>query len=183
MMEFDNYRLRLIQMSDAKRLLNLIESNRDRLLKYFPITSSSIIDQETATSYISKQINETNKKEFFAYLIEEKNSNELVGMYILKSFNWRIPKCELAYFIDKNHEGKGIVRKATKRIIDHCFEDLKLNKIWIETGEDNIGSKQIAVKNGFKLEGLLRQNFRDFHGNLINIEYYGFTKEDWKSNQ
>ncbi len=181
MIEFDDYRLQLIQLSDAKRLLNLIDSNRDRLLKYFPITSSSITDLETATSYISKQIQETNNKEFFGYLIEEKNSNELLGMYILKSFNWRIPKCELAYFIDKNHEGKGIVRKATKRIIDHCFEELKLNKVWIETGEDNFSSKKIALKNGFKLEGLLRKNFRDSHNNLINIEYYGLTIEDWQS--
>lgn len=181
-MEFDNYRIQLLQLSDAKRLLNLIDSNRDRLLKYFPITSSSVTDLETATSYITKKIHDTNNKEFFGFLIEEKTTNELVGMYILKNFNWRIPKCELAYFIDKNHEGKGIVSKITKGMIDHCFEDLKMNKIWIETGEDNIGSKTVALKNGFKLEGLLRNNFRDFHGNLINIEYYGLTLEDWENN-
>ena len=104
-------------------------------------------------------------------------------MFILKSINWRVPKCELAYFIDKNNEGKGIISGITKVMVDFCFNELNMNKIWIETGEDNFGSKAIALKNGFKMEGLLRNNFRDSDGNLMNIEYYGLTIEDWKANQ
>ena len=34
------------------------------------------------------------------------------------------------------------------------------------------GSENLALKNGFKLEGLLRHNFRDNEGNLLNLEYY-----------
>ena len=181
MIEFENYRLRLLHLNDAEGLFNLIETNRDRLLKYFPITSSSVTDLETAKTYIADKIKRSINKDFFGYLIEEISSNELVGLYILKNFNWRVPKCELAYFIDKNHEGKGIVTKVTHEMIDYCFNQLKLSKIWIETGEDNFGSKNIALKNGFKLEGLLRDNFRDSLGNLINIEYYGLTLEDWKN--
>ena len=104
-------------------------------------------------------------------------------MYILKNFDWRVPKCEFAYFIDKSYEGKGIISKVTKVLIDHCFKVLKMSKVWIETGEDNIGSKTIALKNGFKLEGLLRNNFRDAEGNLLNLEYYGLLKEEWENNQ
>ena len=181
MIHLDGYRLRLLQLSDAENLYNLIETNRPRLLKYFPITSSSVTDIETAKSYIIDKIKRANNKDFFGYLIEEKSTNQLAGMYILKSFNWRTPKCELAYFIDQNYEGKGIISKATKKISDHCFETLKMRKIWIETGEDNFGSKTVALKNGFKLEGLLRDNFRDSEGNLINIEYYGLTLQDWKN--
>jgi len=183
MIEIDNLKVRLLSLSDAKNILNLINSNRNRLLKYFPITSYSVTDLETAKVYISKRINDTSNKEFFGYLIEEKLTNDIVGMYILKSFDWRIPKCELAYFIDKKFEGKGIISKVTKIMVDHCFKTLKVNKIWIETGEDNIASKTIALKNGFQLEGLLRNNFRDFEGNLLNLEYYGLLREEWKNNQ
>ncbi len=182
-MEIAEYRLRLVQLTDAKRVLDLIDTNRDRLLKYFPITSSSVTDLQSATMYISKKIQESRNREFYSFLIENKETDELIGMYILKSFNWRVPKCELAYFVDKKYEGKGIVSKITKGIVSHCFNNLKLNKIWIETGEDNFGSKRVALKNGFQLEGLLRNNFRDSEGNLLNIEYYGLTLEDWKNNQ
>lgn len=181
MLEIENYRIRLVQFDDAQRLFKLVDSNRDRLLKYFPITTSGITNLETAKAYVSQKIHEANNKSFFSYLIEEKNTGNLVGMYILKSFNWRIPKCELAYFIDSGSEGKGIISKVTKCIIDFCFTVLKMNKIWIETGTDNIGSKSVALKNGFKLEGLLRNNFRDSDGNLLDIEYYGLTLEDWET--
>ncbi len=182
-MEIDNFRINLVQLDDAQRLLDLISSNRDRLRKYFPITSSSVTNLITSNAYIIQKIKEANNKEFFSYLIEEKSTDNLIGMFILKSINWRVPKCELAYFIDKNNEGKGIVSGITKAMVDFCFNELKMSKIWIETGEDNFGSKAIALKNGFKMEGLLRNNFRDSDGNLMNIEYYGLTKEDWKANQ
>ncbi len=180
MIEIDNLKARLITLADAQDLLNLVNTNRNRLLKYFPLTSSSITDLETATVYISKHIREANNKEFYGYLIEETSTKVIIGMYILKSFDWRIPKCEFAYFIDEKHEGKGITSKVTKAMVDHCFETLKMNKVWIETGEDNIASKTIALKNGFQLEGLLRHNFRDAEGNLINLEYYGLIREDWE---
>ena len=182
-MEIENYRIKLLQLDDAQSLINLIDSNRERLLKYFPITTSSVTNLETASSYIADMVSKAKNKEFFSYLIKDKNTNVIVGMYILKNFEWRIPKCELAYFIDKNHEGKGIVSKVTKGMVDFCFKKLGLNKVWIETGEENFGSKTVALKNGFKLEGLLRQNFRDSDDNLINVEYYGLIKNDWEINQ
>ena len=140
-MEIENYRIKLLQPDDAQKLITLIDSNRDRLLKYFPITTSSVTNLETASSYIEDMVKRASNKEFYSYLIEEKSTETIVGMYILKNFNWRVPKCELAYFIGKNHEGKGIASKITKGVVDFCFTDLKLNKIWIETGEDNMGSK------------------------------------------
>ena len=179
MIAIGNYCLRLMQLGDAEKLLDLIDRNRDRLLKYFPITVSSVTNLRTSNAYISQKTHQANNKEFFAYFIEEKDTGDLIGMYMLKSFNWRIPKCELAYFIDESREGMGIISKITKSMVDHCFSELKMNKIWIETGEDNIASKTIALKNGFKLEGLLRDNFRDFNGNLLNIEYYGLIRADW----
>lgn len=179
MIETELYLLRLVQISDTEKLYDLVDRNRARLLKYFPITTSGISTLESTRSYIAQKISEAAKREFFCYLIEEKNTGDLVGMYILKSFNWRIPKCELAYFIDKKYEGKGIISEITKAIVEHCFTKLNLHKIWIETGTDNLASKSVALKNGFKLEGLLRNNFRDSSGNLIDVEYFGMTLEDW----
>ena len=53
-----------------------------------------------------------------------------------------------------------------------------MNKIFICTSKINFGSQQIALKNGFILEGILRQEFKNGEGILEDINYYGLLNSD-----
>ena len=94
-------------------------------------------------------------------------------MVFIKNIDWRIPKCELGYFIDKSFEGKGIMSKVIDDTISYCFNDLKMEKIFLKIGPENIGSKRIAERKGFVLEGVLRKEFRLETNELVDVEYYG----------
>ena len=82
--------------------------------------------------------------------------------------------------ISKDFEGKGIISKAISEVIGFCFNELKMNKIFICTSKINFGSQQIALKNGFVQEGTLRQEFKNFEGILEDINYYGLLKSDYE---
>ena len=84
------------------------------------------------------------------------------------------------YFIDTDFEGKGIISKAVSEVISFCFNELKMNKIFICTSKINFGSQQIALKNGFVQEGTLRQEFKNGEGILEDINYYGLLKSDYE---
>jgi RimJ/RimL family protein N-acetyltransferase len=90
-----------------------------------------------------------------------------------------IAKCELAYFIDKEFEGKGIISKAVGKVIGFCFGELMMNKITICTSKINIASQRIALKYGFQEEGILREEFRSGEGVLEDIIYFGLLKKDY----
>jgi ribosomal-protein-serine acetyltransferase len=103
----------------------------------------------------------------------DKSVSKPIGMLFIKSLDWRIPKAELAYYIDKEYEGKGIISKALNNVIEFAFSVLKLNKLYLRVAPDNKGSRKVAEKNSFKIEGTLRNDFKTYEGALIDLLYYG----------
>jgi RimJ/RimL family protein N-acetyltransferase len=175
-MTFDNYILRPLLMKDADQLLDLVTMNRTRISNYLPKTAKAIYDKRSAKVYIREKLRNAKELREFCFLIEDQAEKKLCGAVFLKNFEWSVPKCELGYFIDKNEEGKGITTGALKEIITYCFENLKLNKLFLRTAIDNIGSKKVAEKNGFIEEGILRKDFMTERGELIDVVYYGLIK-------
>lgn len=48
----------------------------------------------------------------FNFGTHEKPSNRLIGHFFLEGIEWKVPKCELGYFIDGTEEGSGTFPKA-----------------------------------------------------------------------
>lgn len=181
-MHFDSFNIRQIKKSDAPEYFLFIESNRKRIARYFPTTTSSTKDLDSTIRLISSQLSMSRKKEFFHFLICDTLSNTIVGSIIIKNIDWNIQKCELGYFINKNHEGKGITTKAISLIVDHCFKALGLNKVYMRIAEDNFPSRRVAEKNSFVVEGTLRQDFKIAKGYWIDVVYYGLLRQSKKQN-
>lgn len=176
-MTFDNYTLRLICLDDAEQFLELISSNRTRISEYFPKTAMSVYDRVSAIEYVKAKNIAANEKDHFCFIIEDTLEKKLSGVIFLKSFDWTIPKCELGYFIDKDKEGQGITSKAISEIIKFCFDNLKLNKLFLRTALANSGSKKVAEKNDFIVEGILRKDFKTENEELIDVVYYGLLRK------
>ena len=175
-MTFDNFSLRPISKEDSRNYFSLIDSNRDRILKYFPKITNANKDIQSTISYIANRILSAEKKEFITLVISDDITKKIIGTILIKNIDWNIPKCELGFFIDQNYEGKGIITKSTSLVIENCFQAMKMNKIFIRAAEDNISSRRVAEKNGFIIEGVLRSDFKTFEGNLIDMIYYGLLR-------
>ena len=65
---------------------------------------------------------------------------------------------ELGYFLSEEHWGKGIMTKAIKKVVEYCFENYEINRIYAEPFASNIGSIKVLERAGFKLEALLKSN-------------------------
>jgi ribosomal-protein-serine acetyltransferase len=175
-MKFDHYTLRHPVIEDAQHIYELIMNNRPRLIDYFPIAIGSIHSVTDTEQYIKLKIKQAHAKEAITYLIVDDKTNLPIGFTFIKNFDWSIPKAELAYYIEKDYEGKGITSKALQLAITYCFDTLKMKKLFLRTAKDNIGSQRVALKNGFLLEGVLRQDFKIADGTLIDLHYYGLIK-------
>ena len=146
-MTFDNYIIRTPIIDDAKALFEMVNRNKERLVDYFPISVGSMGDKNLTEEYISEKMNQTEAREAFTFIIIDKSVSKPIGMLFIKSLDWRIPKAELAYYIDKEYEGKGIISKALNNVIEFAFNVLKLNKLFLRVAPDNKGSRRVAEKN------------------------------------
>jgi ribosomal-protein-serine acetyltransferase len=168
--------VRLIDKEDAEELFTLIERNRERLTMYFPKTSERIKDVDAAKKFAKQKVRQALEREQYNFVISLKSERDLIGMVMVKNIDWTIPKAELAYFVDQNFEGIGITSNAVKWVVEYCFEELEMEKLFIKFNPENLGSKRVAIKNGFEKEGFFKREFRTGFGELTDVERYGLLR-------
>ncbi|HMK05917.1 MAG TPA: GNAT family protein [Flavobacterium sp.] len=174
-----NWELHTIENILPEEFHELIQSNRDHIAKTFPVTLASCIDLEHTQDFISNNIEKQHNATGYFFYIRNSATKKLMGYVCIKNINNGISKCELAYFIDREFEGKGIISKAVSQVVKYCFEDLMMNKVFICTSTVNMASQRIATKHGFRQEGILREEFKNGDAILEDIVYFGLLKSDY----
>ncbi|WP_298155471.1 GNAT family N-acetyltransferase [Flavobacterium sp.] len=157
---------------------SLVDKNREHIRKTFPKTLANCNSAEKTNEFILASKKRQDNREGFNFFIKHTETNGLIGYVSIKNINTGIAKCELAYFVDKDFEGRGIISSAVSETIDYCFENLGMNKVYICTSKTNAASQRIATKHGFIAEGTLREEFRNGDGALEDIIYFGLLKSD-----
>jgi ribosomal-protein-serine acetyltransferase len=180
-MKFENWKIESIQNILPEEFFNLMVKNKNHIEKTFPVTVSGCLDLNKATHFIATNVQKEANKEGYYFYIRNTETNFLIGYVCIKNVNNDILKCELAYFIDADFEGRGIISASVSQTIDFCFNTLGMNKVYICTSKINKSSQQIALKHGFQAEGILREEFKNHEGILEDIVYFGLLKSDYNN--
>ena len=92
------------------------------------------------------------------YMIQDIESEKLIGHVGFYNINYRVRKAEFAILIaDKNFRGKGYGDLCTKYMINYGFNQLNLNRIELSVLTTNINAIVLYEKNGFVKEGVQKQ--------------------------
>lgn len=89
--------------------------------------------------------------------VRQHDSEKLVGMallYGLKDKNKVLEFRRLAVA----EKGAGYGREIIRIIKAFCFETLKFHRLWLDVFDDNLRAIGLYESEGFKMEGLLREN-------------------------
>ena len=172
----NNLSLELLETTDAEELLNLIDSNR-AYLKEWLAWLDRIKEVNDTKSFIK------NTKEQYAsdngFQAGIFYDNKLIGVIGIVDIDWQDKKTEIGYWIDSKYQGKGIITKSCKVIIDYAFNKLKLNKVEIHCAENNNKSQGIPKRLGFTKEGVLREA-QCLYGKFVNLAIYGLLAREWE---
>ncbi|WP_296385631.1 GNAT family protein [Winogradskyella sp.] len=170
---FDNFKIELLNGSGGETFYNLIDKNRIRLEDFFAGTVSKTRTLDDTLTYCVEIQNRIQSKTYFPYMITDINTGEFIGLVDVKNIDWNVPKAELGSFIDNQYEGKGIVTKATNLVVDHIVEKYDFIKLLCRANSRNKGSIAVILKNGFELEGTIRNDYRTTKGEIVDLNYYG----------
>lgn len=164
--------LRPYKITDASALFSLISSNRDILSDYFPMSVENNTSVMASRGYIhDRNRDRKSGKSLFAGIFTP-DGKQLIGQICAKDINWRVPKCEMGYFLDKDFMQKGIGSAAVKLFSDYCFTELKMAKITLRIEPQNAASKKLAAACGFEMIGVAKNDFRSISGRLMECEMW-----------
>lgn len=83
--------------------------------------------------------------------------NRTVGAIGIKINQHRKFIGEIGYFIDEDYWRRGIATQAVKLVEKEAFKKLGLTRIEIIMQPENVASEKVAIKAGYKKEGILRK--------------------------
>ncbi|RYG51204.1 MAG: N-acetyltransferase [Chitinophagaceae bacterium] len=171
-----NLYLELISEVHAPQIFNVVEKNRAHLRPWLPFVDT-MQNVQFAENFVNGTIRRNKEGTEYAFVIIA--GDEVVGrigLYKIDNLN-RVG--ELGYWLAESHQGKGIVTRACRTLINFCFSDVGLNRIEIRCGTQNTRSKAIPEKLNFRFEGVIRQG-ELLYEKFIDLNLYSLLREELK---
>jgi ribosomal-protein-serine acetyltransferase len=92
--------------------------------------------------------------------------------------DWDNRFTEIGYWVGAAFEGKGLVSRACRALVEHAFAELGLIRVQIRCAVENRRSRSIPERLGFKLEGCLRSAER-LPDCYVDLVVYGMLASEW----
>ena len=158
---------------DARELFVIVDENREYLREWLPwLDDVNSVDDELA---MIRRIRD-DKNFNWLYLIRE--YGELVGVVSLNWVDWDNRSFGLGYWVSESSSGRGIITKSCRRVIEHCFADLKLHRSVIEVAVDNHPSRAVAERLGLRLEGISKDR-EWLYDRFTDSVMFAITEPEW----
>ena len=172
----DETELRLIQPQDAQELNSLIEQNRAHLKEYSAwLKDDHSIDN--TRGFVKRNFEQFAENRGFAIAICYKG--EMAGQIEYNYIDWANRKTEIGFWLSASFQGKGLATKSCRFLINHAFNELKLNRIEMRCAVENKKSRKICESLGFTKEGIVRQAGW-LHDHFIDFVIYGLLANEWR---
>lgn len=169
--------LRLPKEHHAEEAHALVTENFTYLKEWLPWVRDDYSLESTRT-YIRWNLRQFSENK--GYAVNIVYQNRIAGSVGYNSINWENRQTEIGYWLGASFQGKGLIGKACRVLIDHAFNELKLNRVAISCAVENLKSRAIPERLGFTQEGILRQA-EWVHNHFNDLVLYAMLKSEWEA--
>ena len=176
----DEVSLKLFTVQDDVELFNLTNSSKEYLrewLSWVDYTQQVNDSRNWILSTISGVVESGGHPKVTA-IFYEGNIAGTIGFNMIDRLNKSV---KIGYWIGEKYQGKGIMTRACKGLVDYGFKEMDLNRIEISVAEKNYKSRAIPEKLGFKEEGIVRQ-VELLDNQYVNHVIYSKLASEWLKN-
>lgn len=167
-------RLRNIEQNDAQSIFHYF--SQQEVTKFYGMDSFKTI--EDAENLIhSFQLGFQSKK-MIRWGIALKETDELIGTCGFHSISVKYKRAEVGYEVSDKQWGKGFAQEALKAIFTFGFQDMEFIRIGAVVMIENVPSRKVLEKLGFKEEGTLR-NYIIQNGLSYDVIMHSLLKDEW----
>ncbi|HEY0756290.1 MAG TPA: GNAT family protein [Ktedonobacteraceae bacterium] len=169
--------LRLLEEADAPQLFELIEHNRSHLRQWLPW-----VDYDTAVEDSRRFV----KSSMQRYLDNEGfdpgilYQGQLVGIIGFHTVNWSNRQVEIGYWLAADFQGRGVMTRACRAMLNYAFRKLQLNRVSIRCATGNSRSRALPERLGFTQEGIQREG-EWLYDHFVDLAVYSMLALEWNA--
>ncbi|HPS40261.1 MAG TPA: GNAT family protein [Candidatus Cloacimonadota bacterium] len=114
------------------------------------------ISKERERQWVQKRSTDDSSGIYLAICL--KDSDQMIGYCSIISIDLRNQKADLGGTIigDPNHWGKGYGKEAQLLMMEYCFDELPIHKVYGYALEEHEVTKRMMLSLGFHIDGVLR---------------------------
>lgn len=169
----DGAELRSLEPEDAEAVFSVIDANRERLRRWFPWVDPTISAANTREFIEASRASATDVEAVGIWVDGEYAGNMGMRIDVLSNHG------EIGYWIAEGFEGRGLVTKGCRALIEHGLRELGLHRIEIKAAPDNVRSRAVAERLGFTQEAQLREAGLAA-GGYHDLVVYGLLEHEWR---
>ena len=175
----DGFHLKSLELAEAEPLLLLVDANRQYLRRWLPWLDMTTNIDEMITFVESALRQETSGLGFQAGVWY---GGEMAGIIGYHHLEWTNRSTCVGYWLAERYQGHGIMTKACQSIVEYAFEDWHLHRVEIRCALENLKSRAIPERLGFKSEGILR-DAEWLYDHFVDHVVYGMLAHQWLDGQ
>ncbi|QVY65670.1 GNAT family N-acetyltransferase [Polaribacter sp. Q13] len=147
-LETDRLTLRALNLDDAKAIFGL-RANKEVNEYIQRVPPKNLSESRAFIDEISNLI--TDNQGIF-WVLESKNSAELLGTIGLRNFDVADNYAEIGYEIHPDYQERGYMTEAFEEVLEYAFEKMELKTIEAFTHKNNLASITLLHKLDFDLQ-------------------------------
>lgn len=150
----DDIKLVLVHSQFAQTLDKLVARQKDYLGEWLPWVAGN--NEEAYKAFVRFAMHRyADDKALHTHIIYQ---GDIVGSVSLNDIDDTLHKVEIGYWLDRQHQGRGIMSKAVRAIMDIAKAAYGAKVAIIKAGEHNTPSRRVAERLGFAYCGILPNN-------------------------
>jgi ribosomal-protein-serine acetyltransferase len=171
----DDLVMRQFEDADAEELFAVADANRAHLRRWLPWVDG-MHDVEVERQFIRAARERDAREDGFHSGIWE--AGKLVGGIGFHYVNRPNRKTEIGYWLAENAQGRGIMTRACRAVVDHAFRRWSMNRVIIYCATENRRSRAIPERLGFTLEGTCREA-EWLYDHFVDLAQYAMLAREW----
>ena len=168
--------LRKIKLEDAYQAYNNW-CNSNQVDKY--VLWKKHENVEVTLNQYAKWLEEYKDPKTFRWIVELKNTHEVIGTIDVAKKFINFGSCEIGYCYGEKYWNNGYATEALKAVIKFLFEECEADLINAEFMSNNPASGKVMAKAGMKYEGTLRSRVIDKDNLRNDLLSYSITKDEY----
>lgn len=180
-LETDRYILRKPNENDAEEIYERWGTDKENMAQYKEYKLyRNVIEAKALINSILKE----NEDGIIFWIIEDKESQNIIGYIKLPTGTIKDKKRELTFYFLKGHREDGTPEEVLKTVIDYIFSKEKyetvITKFYDRNERDTKLVHNILTNVGMSREGILRNRLINDEGKKIDKYIYSILKEEWE---
>lgn len=180
-LETDRYILRKPNENDAEEIYERWGTDKENMAQYKEHKLyRNVIEAKALINSILKE----NEDGIIFWIIEDKESQDIIGYIKLPTGIIKDKKRELTFYFLKGHREDGTPEEVLKTVIDYIFSKEKyetvITKFYDRNERDTKMVHSILTNVGMSREGILRNRLINDEGKKIDKYIYSILKEEWE---